>query len=150
SVQLDLRARHPTEQAGQARALPLLSRPYVEHDSAPGRRVPCRGGGLGSLRQPGVARVAVRTRQRAVAMPALSVDPATGALVNAGTRLFPLGLSNGPPPGKLAPSGREGLAEVAASGINMLRTGAATWGAEETPGLIEREKQIYAQAAAAG
>ena len=70
--------------------------------------------------------------------------------MNAGTRLFPLCLSNGPPPGKPAPSGREGLAEVAAAGINMLRTGAAVWGAEETPGLIEREKQIHAQAAAAG
>lgn len=79
-----------------------------------------------------------------------SIDPSSGVLVNSGARLFPLCLSNGPPAGKQAPSGREGLAEVAAAGITTIRTGAATWGAEVTPGLIEREKQIYSQAASHG
>jgi hypothetical protein len=83
-------------------------------------------------------------------VPALSIDAASGALLNGRTRVFPLCLSNGPPPGTKAPSGRDGLAEVAGAGINMLRSGAATWGAEATPGLIAREKQIYEQAAANG
>ncbi len=42
---------------------------------------------------------------------------------------FPLVLSNGPPAGAKAPSGRNGLAEVAASGVTHVRTGTATWSA---------------------
>jgi hypothetical protein len=42
---------------------------------------------------------------------------------------FPLVLSNGPAAGAKAPSGRNGLAEVAASGVTHVRTGTATWSA---------------------
>jgi hypothetical protein len=40
---------------------------------------------------------------------------------------FPIVLSNGPPPGGKAPSGRNGLAEVAAAGVTHIRTGRANW-----------------------
>jgi hypothetical protein len=75
-------------------------------------------------------------------MALVAVDPASGALLQGGRKLFPLCLSNGPPADRTAPSGRNGLAEVAAAGINMIRTGTAAWGPETAPGLIalEREK----------
>ena len=37
--------------------------------------------------------------------------------------MFPIGLSNGPRPGSKTPDGRNGLAEVAANGVNLVRTG---------------------------
>jgi hypothetical protein len=83
-------------------------------------------------------------------MAVVSVDPATGVLVKDGRKLFPLCLSNGPPRAGKAPNGRNGLAEVAAAGVNMIRSGNATWGAETTPGLIAVEKEVLAAAAAHG
>src|SRR3954453_6857168 len=83
-------------------------------------------------------------------MAAVSVDRATGVLVKDGRKLFPLCLSNGPPRAGKAPNGRNGLAEVAAAGVNMIRSGNATWGAETTPGLIAVEKEVLAAAAAHG
>jgi len=83
-------------------------------------------------------------------MAVVSVDPASGALVEGGRKLFPICLSNGPPRDGKAPSGREGLAEIAAAGVNMIRSGNAIWGAETTPGLIALERQVLASAAAHG
>jgi hypothetical protein len=40
---------------------------------------------------------------------------------------FPIVLSNGPPPTGKAPSGRNGLAEVAAAGVTHVRIGLAEW-----------------------
>jgi hypothetical protein len=37
---------------------------------------------------------------------------------------FPIGLTLGPPAGSQAPNGRGGRAEVAAAGVNLIRTGA--------------------------
>ena len=74
-------------------------------------------------------------------MALVAVDPASGALVQGGRKIFPLCLSNGPPADRTAPSGRNGLAEVAAAGINMIRTGSAAWGPETAPGLIALERQ---------
>ena len=42
---------------------------------------------------------------------------------------FPIVLSNGPPPNGKAPNGRNALAEVAAAGVTMIRTGQANWSA---------------------
>jgi hypothetical protein len=64
-------------------------------------------------------------------MSVVAVDAATGALVVDGRRTFPILLSNGPPPGKKAPNGRNGMAEVAAAGVTFVRTGAAQWDADE-------------------
>ena len=83
-------------------------------------------------------------------MAVVSVDPSTGALVTGGAKLFPLCLSNGPPRDRNAPSGRNGMAEVAAAGINMIRTGSAAWGPETAPGLIDLERQVLDDAAAHG
>ena len=83
-------------------------------------------------------------------MALVAVDPATGALVTGGRKVFPLCLSNGPPRDRVAPSGRNGLAEVAAAGINMIRTGSAAWGAETAPGLIALEQQALDAAAEHG
>ena len=83
-------------------------------------------------------------------MALVAVDPASGALLQGGRKIFPLCLSNGPPADRTAPSGRNGLAEVAAAGINMIRTGSAAWGAETAPGLIALERQKLDAAASHG
>src|SRR2546422_4393047 len=66
-------------------------------------------------------------------MPAVSIDPATGVLLVDGRRVFPIVLSNGPPPAKKAPNGRNGLAEVADAGVTFIRLGTANWSAAEVP-----------------
>jgi hypothetical protein len=74
-------------------------------------------------------------------MPTVTVDPASGVLRLGGQKLFPICLSNGPPPDGKAPNGRDALDEVAAAGVNLLRTGAAAWGPETAPGMIQLERQ---------
>ena len=59
------------------------------------------------------------------------VIDANGVLVAGGRKLFPICLSNGPP---------TRLAEVAAAGVNMLRTGTALWSSEFADGLIAQER----------
>jgi hypothetical protein len=58
---------------------------------------------------------------------------ATGALEVDGRSVFPIVLSNGPPPAKKAPNGRASLAEVADAGVNFIRIGTADWSAAEIP-----------------
>ena len=48
-------------------------------------------------------------------------DAATGNLVFAGRRVFPIGLSDPPPLGSKAPSGRDAWAEIAAAGAGFIR-----------------------------
>jgi hypothetical protein len=76
------------------------------------------------------------------------IDSATGVLLVGGAKLFPLILSNGPPPAGSAPSGRNGLAEVAAGGINMIRTGSGAWSLEFAEGQIAAERAVLDAAAA--
>ncbi len=59
-------------------------------------------------------------------------------------------LSNGPPPGAKAPSGRNGLAEVAANGVTLLRTGIGGWDAEVLDGQIAAERALLDAAAGHG
>ena len=66
-------------------------------------------------------------------MSVVSIDAATGVLLADGRRVFPIALSNGPPPGKKAPNGRNGLAEVADAGVNFIRLGTANWNVEDLP-----------------
>jgi hypothetical protein len=73
-------------------------------------------------------------------MARVTIDPTTGALVIGGGKAFPIVLSNPPPLGKRAPTGKAGLAEVAAGGVNMIRTGVGTWDAELLPGQIQQER----------
>src|SRR5207302_8212321 len=63
---------------------------------------------------------------------------------------FPIGLSNGPPPGSKAPNGRNGLAEVAAAGVTFIRTGRADWSAQQIDAQIAAERTQLDAAGAHG
>jgi hypothetical protein len=63
---------------------------------------------------------------------------------------FPIVLSNPPPPGRRAPSGRQGLAEVAAAGVTHARSGIADWNVELADGQIALERQLLDAAHAHG
>jgi hypothetical protein len=78
------------------------------------------------------------------------VDRATGTLAVEGRKIFPLVLSNGPPVGAKAPSGEEGLAEVAAGGANFLRVGRHDWSLESIEQQIAAEREVLDAAAAHG
>jgi hypothetical protein len=83
-------------------------------------------------------------------MSVVAVDRSTGVLLVDGRRVFPIVLSNGPPPGALAPSGREALAEVAAGGASFIRTGRPDWGLESVDQQIAAERELLDAAAAQG
>jgi hypothetical protein len=78
------------------------------------------------------------------------IDGATGALLLDGKKVFPLVLSNGPPLTGTAPSGRNGLAEVAASGVNLIRSGSGAWSTELADGQITVERGVLDAAGAHG
>jgi hypothetical protein len=80
----------------------------------------------------------------------VSIDGTTGALAVDGAGFFPIGLSNPPPANSKTPDGRNGLEEVAANGVNVVRTGIAGWSVEFADGQIANEKQLHAAAAAHG
>jgi hypothetical protein len=80
----------------------------------------------------------------------VALDPSTGILLLSGRRVFPIVLSNGPPLESTAPGGRDGLAEVAAAGVTMLRTGRSDWTATEADGQIAEERNLLDAAAAHG
>jgi hypothetical protein len=63
---------------------------------------------------------------------------------------FPIVLSNGPPRGGSAPNGRNGLAEVAAAGVTMIRTGRADWSAQQAAAQIAAERTLLDAAGAHG
>ncbi len=75
-------------------------------------------------------------------MSVASVDAATGSLLLAGSRVFPIVLSNGPPSDGNAPSGRNGLAEVRAAGVNFVRTGRADWNAQQIDSQVAAERTL--------
>jgi hypothetical protein len=78
------------------------------------------------------------------------VDRSTGALLVDGRRIFPIVLSNGPPPGAKAPNGREALAEVAAGGASFIRTGRPDWSLESLDRQIAAARELLDGAAASG
>jgi hypothetical protein len=81
-------------------------------------------------------------------MSVVAVDRSTGVLLVDGRRVFPIVLSNGPPPGALAPSGRDALAEVAAGGASFIRTGRPDWNLESIDQQIAAEHELLDAAAA--
>ena len=83
-------------------------------------------------------------------MGVVGIDAATGSLLIGGKKVFPIILSNGPPPSSVAPSGRNGLAEVAAAGVGFLRTGTGNWTSEFVAGQIQNERKLLDAAAAHG
>jgi hypothetical protein len=54
-------------------------------------------------------------------VPATKLDPATGCLLSAGRRVFPLGLSDPPPVDGTAPNGKPAWAEISSAGVNFGR-----------------------------
>jgi hypothetical protein len=83
-------------------------------------------------------------------MSVVGVDRRTGALVVEKRKLFPLILSDGPPPGAKAPSGEDALAELAAGGANFIRAGRPVWSAESIEQQIAAEREVLDAAAAHG
>jgi hypothetical protein len=74
----------------------------------------------------------------------------TGVLLVGGKKVFPICLSNPPPLGKKAPSGKQGLAEVAEAGVSLIRTGLETWSLDEFDAQIAQQRALLDAAAAAG
>lgn len=72
-------------------------------------------------------------------MPRVTVDP-TGALRIGNRRHFPIGVSNPPPIGGQAPSGKSALAELAGAGVSFMRTGMAGWNATLLDGQLGAER----------
>jgi len=83
------------------------------------------------------------------AMSAASIDD-HGVLVVGGTKVFPLVLSKGPPADRDAPSGRNGLAEVAAAGVNFVRTGIGDWSLARLAAQLAAERALLDAAHAHG
>jgi len=83
-------------------------------------------------------------------MSVVGVDSATGALIVEGRKLFPIVLSNGPPPGAKAPSGADALAELAAGGASFIRVGRSIWSPDSIDQQIAAEREVLDEAAAHG
>ena len=73
-----------------------------------------------------------------------------GVLVLDGTEVFPLVLSNAPPSDRPAPNGRNGLAEVAAAGVNFMRTGIGDWSLKQLGAQLAAERALLDAAHAHG
>ena len=83
-------------------------------------------------------------------MATVGIDPATGALRIGGRLVFPILVSNPPPPGADAPSERNGLAELAGAGVRLARTGFAEWNADTIDGQIAAQRDLLDRFAARG
>ncbi len=83
-------------------------------------------------------------------MSTVTIDPRMGVLVIDGKKMFPIGFSNPPPLGKQAPSGKEGLEELADAGGNLIRAGIANWSLNAIDQQIAAEKTSLDAAAAHG
>ena len=75
-------------------------------------------------------------------MSVVSVDRSTGVLVVEGRKVFPLVLSDGPPPAAFA--------EIAAGGANFIRVGRPHWSLESIDEQIAAEREVLDAAAAHG
>ena len=82
-------------------------------------------------------------------MPSVTVDP-TGALVVAGKKVFPLGVSLPPPVGGKTPDGKDAWQELKNGGVSFVRTGRANWDAQQIDAQIAAEKTLEDAAAAHG
>jgi hypothetical protein len=80
----------------------------------------------------------------------VAIEGETGALVVGRETVFPIGLSNPPPPGSRTPAGRNGLEEVAVNGVNFVRTGIEGWSLEFVEGQIAEQKQLLEMTAEHG
>ena len=83
-------------------------------------------------------------------MSVVAIDKASGSVVAGSTKVFPIGVSIPPPPGAKTADGKDALAELAAGGVNFLRTGVSGWAAELLDGQIAAERARLDAAAAHG
>jgi hypothetical protein len=83
-------------------------------------------------------------------MSVVEVDRATGVLVVAGQKVFPIVLSNGPPLGAKTPAGEDALAVLAAGGASFVRVGEADWNAGTVDQQIAAVREVLDAAAAHG
>src|SRR5262245_8724537 len=83
-------------------------------------------------------------------MSVVRVEKGTGLLLVDGRRTFLILVSKGPPPGSKAPSGKDGLAEIAGAGVTMMRTGIGDWSQAGLTSQIAAERRLLDAAAAAG
>src|SRR5262249_46350546 len=80
----------------------------------------------------------------------VAVNRATRTLAIDGNPVFPIVLTNPPPPGAQAPSGRDALAELAAGGASFIRTGRPDWSLQSVDVQIAAERVRLDAAAAQG
>src|SRR5690349_8902978 len=80
----------------------------------------------------------------------VGVDRRTGALVVERNKLFPLILSDGPPPDAKAPNGKDAFAELAAAGAGFIRAGRPIWSPDSIDQQIAAEHEVLDAAAAHG
>ena len=80
----------------------------------------------------------------------VTIDRATGVLLIEGKKVFPLGLSNPPPLGGKAPSGKDGLGELADAGASFIRTGRGDWSLARIDEQVAAERAVEDAAAARG
>lgn len=80
----------------------------------------------------------------------VGIHRATGVLVVEGRKVFPLVLSDGPPPGAKTPDGTDALAELAAGGAGFLRVGRAEWNPESIEQQIAAVRNVLDALAAHG
>src|SRR5439155_12399044 len=93
-------------------------------------------------RRPGDAAATVATdpsRVRAL-MSIVTIDQSTGCLVIDGSKVFPIGLSDGPPLGGKTRDGKDAWAEVASAGANFIRSGFRDWNLQQIDGQLAAER----------
>ena len=83
-------------------------------------------------------------------MSVVSIDSVTGSLLVGGAKVFPIVLSNAPPLASVAPSGKNGLAEVAAGGVGFVRTGTGVWSGEFADDQIAHQRALLDAAGSHG
>jgi hypothetical protein len=74
----------------------------------------------------------------------------TGVLRIGGRKVFPICLSNPPPPGRKAPSGENGWQELANAGATLIRTGLESWSPSALQAQIAGQRKLLDGAAAHG
>jgi hypothetical protein len=82
-------------------------------------------------------------------MSVVTID-ATGSLVIAGRKVFPIGLSEAPPAGGKTRDGTDAWAEVASAGVNFIRSGLRDWNLQQIDNQIAAERSRMDTAAAHG
>src|SRR5262245_39498936 len=83
-------------------------------------------------------------------MSVVTIDPQTGSLVIDGQKVFPIGLSDAPPPTGKTRDGKDAWTEVAGAGVSFVRSGFANWSLAQIDNQIASERATMDAAAAHG